>query len=248
MATESDYLVRNTKAVFNHFSELISKKCLISAHFGERNVSFLTAIIELDQKKNTICLDCGPSESMDNQLLASDKILFRTEIDGIKVSFSGKNIKKIKTDNDTRWVFCMPIPNSIFWMQRRQYFRIKIPISHTSSYCRLTLKADQDESEQYVNFRLSDISLKGFSFLNIDPKWIPHLQPDTEFTDCTLHLNNGNQALIGFTIKNNIKLRSGALNYEDRIGCLFKDNLPANFETSIQRYMQDIEIYQKNIG
>lgn len=245
MATESDYIVKAPKAVLGHFNDLINKKCLISAHFGDRNASFLTTIVEIDPKKKTLHLDCGPSEALDNQLLSSDKVLFRTEYNGIKVSFSAKNIKKTKADGEA--VFAMPLPDSIFWMQRRQYYRIKIPFSHTSSYCTLNFKSDTDDNVETVRFLLSDLSITGFSFLNPDPKWAERLQPDIEFDSCTLHLNNGNQASVAFVIKNNVKVRNSTLTLQDRIGCLF-NSLPANFETSIQRYMQEIELQLKNLS
>jgi len=247
MASDSDYLVKNAKVVFNHFNELLTKKCLISAHFGDRNTSFLTMIVDLDKKSNLIKLDCGPSETVDKQLLESSKVLFRTEVNGIKASFSGKNITKVKTGSD--WAFSMPIPDVIFWLQRRQFYRVKIPFSHSSSFCRLNLqpaKTDEDEPEQSITFQLCDLSITGFSFFNIDPKWTEQLQPDTEFHDCNLHLNNGNQALVSFVIKNNIQIRSSPVTWQNRIGCIFI-TVPASFETNIQRYMQDIELQQKNI-
>lgn len=242
MATDSDYLVKNAKVVFNHFNELLTKKCLISAHFGDKNASFLTMIVDLDKKNNLIKLDCGPSETVDKQLLESSKVLFRTEIDGIKASFSGKSITKVNAGND--WALSMPIPDTIFWLQRRQFYRVKIPFSHSSSVCRLKLQAEPDEPEQSINFQMCDLSITGFSFYNTDPKWTEQLQPDTEFRDCNLLLNNGNQALVSFVIKNNIQMRSSSLTMQDRIGCLFI-NVPTSFETNIQRYIQDIELQQK---
>lgn len=246
MATESDYLVKNAKIVFNHFNELITKKCLITAHFGDRNASFLTTIVDLDKNNHIITLDCGPSDEVDKQLLSSGKVLFRTEVDGIKVSFSGQRIRKVQTDGD--WVFSMPLPDSIFWMQRRQYYRVKIPLSHTSSYCELGFEPETEAGEpRKVIFPLCDLSITGFSFLNIDPKLTAQLQPDTQFLNCTLHLHNGNQALISFVIKNNIKIRTNSMTMQDRIGCLIQE-VSTSFETSMQRYMQDIELQQKIIS
>ncbi|MGY6276670.1 flagellar brake protein [Methylomonas sp. MgM2] len=243
MATESDYLVRSTKMVFNHFNELVTKKCLITAHFGDRNESFLTTIIGLDKQNNTLNLDCAPSDTLDQRLISSPKVLFRTEVNGIKVSFSGKEIKKIASGSD--WVLSMPIPDSIFWMQRRKFYRVKIPLSHTNSYCRLTFNVD--EETQSETFRLYDLSISGFSFLNPNPKWQDQLQPDCEFVDCTLHLNNGNHAPVSFVIKNNVEVRTNPLGVQDKIGCLI-NHLSPSFETSVQRYMQEIQLLQKKIG
>ncbi|MGR8931492.1 MAG: flagellar brake protein [Gammaproteobacteria bacterium] len=240
MATELDYIVKNAKMVFKHFNELVTNKCLISAHFGDRNASFLTTIIDLDEKQKTINLDCAPSDNLDQQLLSSDKVLFRTELEGIKVSFSGKGIKKINTDGE--WVLSMPIPDSIFWMQRRQFYRVKIPLSHNNSYCKLTFRIDDEEITE--SFRLYDLSIAGFSLLNPNPKWAEQLQPGAEFADCTLRLHNGNQGYVSFVVKNNVQIRSSPLAVQDKIGCLFHPLTPS-FESNVQRYMQDIELQQK---
>jgi len=248
MSTESDYVVKNAKLVFSHFSELVSRKCLISAHFGDRNTSFLTTIVNLDKNNNSLSLDCGPNDSIDQQLLASGKVLFRTEVEGIKVSFSGKGIKKTREDDE--WVLSMPIPEAIFWMQRRQFYRVKIPLSHTESYCRLKLvtsNENEETVEQSVIFPLYDLSVSGMAFLNADAKWAAQLQPDCRFTECELHLHNGNHGNIGFVIKNNVETKTSATTTKNRIGCLF-ENVPTSFETNILRYMQEIEIQQKNVN
>lgn len=243
MPLESDYLVRNPRLVLEYFQELISKKCLITAHFGELNTGFLTTIVDLNKEKRQLSLDCAPSEKLDQQLLSSSKVLFRTEINGIKVSFSGKDIKKTKLGDEP--VFTFPIPDSIFWMQRRQYYRVKIPLSHTGSYCRLNLLAE--DKLETVTFRLHDLSLKGFSFMNPDPRWSEFLKPDTMIEECTLHLQSGSHAGIGFTIKDVNKVQVNTITVQDRVGCALHPVSPA-FETSIQRYMQEIELQQKNIG
>ena len=245
MTTEANHIIKDAKLVLSHFNELVKKKCLISAHFGEQNAGFLTAIIAIDRKSQSLHLDCAPTETLDKQLLASRKVLFRTEVDGIKVSFGGKAIKKIKAGGD--WVLSLPIPDSIFWMQRRHYYRVRIPFSHKGSYCRLTLNSPDHGNGEIVTFQLHDLSITGFSFLNSDSNWIENLRPEREFVDCSLHLNNGSQFAMAFVIKNNIQIPHNSLNTHDRIGCLFR-GLASSSETSIQRYMQEIELQQKNIG
>ena len=246
MTNESDYVVRNPKLVMSYLSDIVKKKCIISAHFGLKNSSFLTTIVEYDKNNNVLMLDCGPNASLDDELLASSKVLFRTDFDGIKASFSGKNIRKVKKGNT--WSFSMPIPTSIFWMQRRQYYRVKIPLSHTGSYCQVRFKAENEgEQDQIVNFPLYDLSLSGVAFLDGDPTWSAKLQPQTAFVDCKLHLQTGAEADIAFTVMDVIEIRASATSTQLRVGCHF-DYLPPNFDNQIQRYMQEIELLFKNIG
>lgn len=248
MENESDYLVRNAKLVFGHLSDLIKKKCIVSAHFGEHKQSFLTTIIDLDPKANLITLDVAPTELLNRQLLNAAKVLFRTEYEGIKVSFRGKSIRKSQSDGHP--VFAMPIPDAIFWMQRRQFYRVKVPLSHKNSLCEIKLGTENEDGgtdSQTKAFNLSDLSISGFSFLSPDTKLADFLLPDTEFKECVLSLNNGSQAHVGFVIKNVTNVRSSPTSYQHRIGCKLTDVPPA-FESHIQRYMQEIELQQKNLS
>lgn len=248
MEKESDYLVRSSKLVFGHLSDLIKKKCIISAHFGEHNQSFLTTIVDLDQKANVITLDVAPTELLNKQLLSSAKVLFRTEFEGIKVSFRGKAIKKSQSDGHP--VFAMPIPDAIFWMQRRQFYRVKVPLSHKNSTCEINFVTENEDGttdSQTKVFTLSDISLCGFSFLNPDTKLAESLLPDTAIGECALFLNDGSRAGISFVVKNVVNVRASPTTYQHRVGCKFT-HIPQVFENNIQRYMQEIELQQKNLN
>lgn len=248
MGNESDYLVRNAKLIVGYLTDIFKKKCILSAHFGENNASFLTAIVELDPKNNTLKLDCAPTEPLNQQLLNSPKVLFRTEMDGIKVSFSGKAITKTKSGAHA--AFSMPIPASIFWMQRRHYYRVRVPLSHVGSYCEITFRTAQEDGgilTQTAMFRLSDISIGGVSFLCPDAQFARHFESDKSFTECTLYLHESNRAGIGLVVKDITEIRASTTTTQHRIGCVFTEIAPT-FESCIQRYMQDIERQIKNIG
>ena len=59
--------------------------------------------------------------------------------------------------------------------------------------------------------------------------------------------HDGGQAKISFEIKEITRVRATVTGTQQRIGCRFTD-IPPAFETNIQRYMQDIEIQQKNLA
>ncbi len=251
MEKENDYLVRNPKLIAEHLSLIFKSNCIISAHFGENNTSFLTAIIELDIKKHILKVNCAPTELLNRLLLGSTKVLFRTQIDGIKVSFNGKNIKKSKHNEHP--AFEMPIPDAIFWLQRRNFFRIKVPLSHTGSYCEIDLSRNREEIAvttpriETVSLKLADLSIKGFALLNSQPNFSGLFEPGKEYKECKLHLHEGPSSNIGFIIKNICEIKVNATNKDLRIGGYFAELTPA-FESAIQRYMQDIERQLKNIG
>ncbi len=240
MTNPSDYFVRDAKLVTMHLNELIAKKCLISAHIGDEDSSFLTAIVNLDKKTNVLQLDCAPFDALNNRILAAGKVTFRTDIDGVKVSFLGKPIKKIKVGD--HWVLSMPIPNTIYWLQRRKFYRVKIPLSHTGSYCRITFKLGKSHITE--QFNLCDLSITGFSFLNPNPKRQAQLRRSSIFTECSIHLHNGGDAPVTFEIKHCTPVRINHSDTHDRIGCQLRD-VSLDLEHCILRYMHEVEIIDK---
>lgn len=251
MESEPSYLVTNPKLVLNRLNQLIKNRCIVSAFFGEPERSFMTSIISIDPQKKIIELDCAQDEKLNNALLSSPKVQFRTEIEGIKVSFSAKNIKHYKRDGEK--VFGMPLPDSVFWMQRRQYFRVKIPSFHSHCYCELLLEIEKEvESETVIiphisRFSLADLSITGFAFNNTTPAFANLMRPPLQYPNSVLHLHdeNDNEARISFEIVNVHKIRSkGGGIIAQRVGCRFIE-LPLGFDDIIQRYIQDIEIQNR---
>ncbi len=237
MDNDSEYFVKNPKQVFSNLTSLRKKNCLLSAHFGANNDSFITTIIEVDPKKKLLLLDYGPKEYLNKQLLASADAEFRTEYEGIKVAFRARNLAKTRINGHA--VFSMPIPDSLFWMQRRKFYRIKVPLAH-DSYCEIGIVDEERESEQRVRFKLMDISISGFSMINERLDLSKFLIPTAEFSRCLLHLDNGMEETLSFVVKNKFHLNPDKPDKGQRIGCTIRSITPA-FESNIQRYMQNIE-------
>ncbi len=126
----SDYLVKNPKQILGHLKTLAKEKCLISANFGE-NHSFLTAILAIDEKKQLITIDCGPKEYLNKELLDVAIVDCRTDYKGIKVIFKGHGVKKAGTDKKNT-ALSINIPNQIYWVQRRLFYRVRSPLSKTA--------------------------------------------------------------------------------------------------------------------
>lgn len=251
METESNYLVTNPKLVLDRLNSLIKGRCIVSAFFGEPESSFMTSIISIDPKKKIIALDCAQDEKLNSALLSSAKVQFRTEIEGIKVSFAAKNIKQGKHEGEK--AFLMPLPESVFWMQRRQYYRVKIPSAHTHCYCELLLQIETEVEYEKImiphisRFRLEDLSISGFAFHNTTPAFASLMHPPLQYANAILHLHddNDNEARMTFEIINVNKIRSsGGGIIAQRVGCRFLD-LPVGFDDIIQRYIQDIEIQKR---
>jgi c-di-GMP-binding flagellar brake protein YcgR len=99
----------------------------------------------------------------------------------------------------------------------------------------LTLK-DQDST----NLKLYDISLIGFSLLNASSEISALMILNTHFEQCKLILADTGEDTISFEIRSKYIINPETLNRTEKIGCKFTQLTPA-FESTIQRYMQQIE-------
>ncbi len=234
----SKYLVSSPKQVLSYLKLLSTERCLISAAFGEdEKDTFLTAIMEIDEKKQTITIDCGPKEYLNKRLIDSAIIKFKTEYKGIKVQFEGRKVKKAGSTGQP--AFTVPIPGSIYWVQRRQFYRVKSPLSK-NSYCIVTFKDEETEEETKVNFNIYDISGNGFSFLSESTDFSSQLVPSAVFEQCDLVLENEETQKISFEVRHKLQQNPNKPGKTERIGCRITDETPRT-ESTILRYMQNIE-------
>lgn len=234
MSDNSSFTIFNQRQIIHNLSILVKNKCLVSVRFDEGKAFFLTAIISVDEVNNSIVFDCGPKEALNQQLLKSHRIIFQADFAGIKSSFRSEAPKEILYNGET--AFTVPIPESMFWMQRREYFRIKSPRAK-GSYCQLIF-----EDKQPINLMLYDISLTGFSMLNTSASVSDLLIPDTQYDGCKLILTNAGEGNVSFKICSKMIINPNKIDQLkiQKIGCSFTEITPA-FEMIIQRYINQLQ-------
>lgn len=234
MSDTSSFSIHNRREVIHNLSILVKNKCLVTVRFGEGRAFFLTAILEIDETENILIFDYGPKESLNEQLLKSRRIIFEADFAGIKSSFRSNTPNEILYQGEP--AFCIPIPESIFWMQRRQFFRIKSPRAK-GSYCQFGL-----DEQRKVNLLLYDISLTGFSMLNTSTEVSDFLVDGEEINNCKLVLSGVGEGTISVKICAKLIINPNKIDALkiQKIGCLFTQITP-QFETTVQRYINQLQ-------
>jgi len=194
--------------------------------------SYITTLLSVNEGNNTVVLDYGPKEDLNQRILNAGKVSFDTDYNGIKVSFAGTELKKITHKGDS--AFSMSIPKSLYWMQRREYYRVKSPLSKPS-YCQLIV-----EGREPVNLKLYDISLTGFAMLNVSKEVSDLLIPGTSFSQCKLILSEAGESPISFEVCAKYIINPDKPQKIQKIGCKF-NKITRSVEEVIQRYMHQIQ-------
>ena len=159
MESQSDFLISSPEKIISKLSVLLKIKNLLTARCSERGVTFVTTLLEVD-KKNRVFICDGCDENLAEQIARSSKILFRTEHLGALVTFDSSRITKINYQG--KLAFSLPIPSALRWLEQREFYRVRVPAS-AASVCQIML-----DNNEAADFKLFDISLRGFSLLNTD--------------------------------------------------------------------------------
>ena len=240
MTTEADYTIKHPKQIVSKLKQLVKRNCLLSAHFGDNNESFITTILDIAPESKTLYLDYGPAEHLNKSLLIADDFEFRTELDGIKVSFTGLKINRAKRNGQT--VFSLTMPDSLFWFERRALHRVKVPPYH-ESFLQIPFVSKNQEGEeetQTFDFKILDLSITGTAFLNMSAKLSQQFIPTTVFENCQLIFQDRKLEKLTLIIRNKTFIDANKKEKGQRIGCQF-DSISVGYESAIQRYMQEIE-------
>lgn len=148
MDNNDSTMLHNKAMITNNLSMLVKHKCMISANLGGKD-SLLTVIVAINHKDGTIILDYGSSDYLNKKLIAASHVKFTTGFNGIQVAFTAGKITLVKYEGEP--AFLMPIPSSLYWYNRREYYRVNTPIMNPSA-CEITLLAPTENSDkEYVN-------------------------------------------------------------------------------------------------
>lgn len=145
-------VIHNQAMIANNLSLLQKEKVMISGPLGGKNV-LLTAVMDIDTKKNMIFLDTGASEILNKIAASTKRIQFSCVFNGVKVSF---NLEKLTRGRHKGYdSFASEFPSSLYWFDRRNSFRVRVPYS-SSSLCKLTISLpDEQSTPEYIqNFEI----------------------------------------------------------------------------------------------
>lgn len=232
MTFESAFLIRDPEHIFNKLAILRKNSCLLNVFFGDHGDSFITTILEINKKNNSLLFYHGPKKNEIEKLYKSANIAFKTEHLGIKIAFDGKNLTE--TLHNGASAFTMPIPDALFWIEARDFHRVKIPVSKPG-FCVLMLNDIES-----INLKLHDISLTGFSILNDSADISRIMHPNIHFKHCKILLQHSNEGLVSFEIRHKYVIKQEYIKRTEKIGCKFTQITQA-FENAIHSYMLQIE-------
>lgn len=167
----NQFTVTSRLEITQILSSIMRQGALVTASPGNGSF-FLTSIVEIDQVHDTLLLECGRQQTQIDQVLAAQSLECSTALDKVKIEFTCSGIEVIGADRDRS--FKMHLPRSVLRLQRREHFRMEVPIS---AQLKCTMRPHDDEQAKPAKIELlvRDISCGGISVITPPDVFTPEL-------------------------------------------------------------------------
>ena len=226
------YLLHTRAAIIQKLKQLAKGKNNITAHFAAGKYSLLTQVVDVLTDKGLVVLDYGSDEKTNKKIIEAERIVFKTQHEGITAQFNANKIQKAKFQS--RPAFACAIPDSILWVQRREYYRVRIPFGDNIQ-CALAHSQDT-----VIEYPVLDISIAGIALHMKELDLEYTLQPGMIFERARLLLPDGESGIVNLEIVNELPMKEGNPDAGERFGCQFND-VSGDTSAMIQRYIYEIE-------
>lgn len=221
--------IHNPRAISRYLARSVNNGDLYTVHF--RGQQFITCLLEVDAHENILVFDSSQSQAENAALLAATHSRFRGQSDGVSIEFDLASVRATKFEG--RSALVSTLPSVLFYIQRRQFFRVNTPIIdpfHCSGKMVLS-----HHGEREYDVEIHDVSLSGIGLRSPDP-----IDPGTKLPEAYIDLRENGSLETDLRVVNckTIELANHKQVYH--IGCIF-DNLSMQQEIKLQRYIQQVE-------
>ncbi|MDR0563706.1 MAG: flagellar brake protein [Azoarcus sp.] len=232
-----EFLLRGNRQIRQLLQELIDKRALISVHLIPAGLSFLSTILTLSEDEEWLFLDASQNETIHRHCLQAERLLCITQLNKIRIQFRLDNGTEVPVEGHL--TFAAPIPEEVLRLQRRDAFRLQVPLSHNLK-CILPArehKEGQEDQKKSIEVPVIDISAGGLS-IEIPASKITPTVGD--------HINGCQLKLPGDLIGLDLEIRNHGRRIQSngkevlRLGCSFV-SIHTQAANQIQRYIYQAE-------
>lgn len=229
------YRIHSRQEIIILLRSLAVRRQLLHMNFDGSEESLVTAILTVHESDGSLIVS-GSSASPGNQrIVESGEITFETVLDRVRIAFSVNRAEICEYQN--RPALRMAIPASLIRLQRRESFRVPIPVA-IPVRCTIRIPHDSGRDADSVSLALQNVSGGGIAI--IDEAMTLDDTIGRIYKDCQIALPGANRIVTALQIRNSRNLRLANGKTVRRLGCLFLD-LPRPMLAAVQRYILKLE-------
>jgi len=230
--------VHSRTEILHLLRSIHNRKLLVNLDLPESRQIVVTSVIAIDERNNALILDSARGDALNHELMSGKDAEFITQLDGVSISFSTGHVTLC--EHEKMPALRIAIPKSLIRLQRREHFRVQLPIVNSVKCVVPSINLDDPEP---ITAYIVDISCGGVAIAERGGR----IGGGTGriLTGCRLLLPENKTVTTSLEVRNSaqIRLQNGA--FQTRLGCKFVD-LPNDMATMLQRFVMNIERARRN--
>ncbi|RKP44388.1 flagellar brake protein [Trinickia fusca] len=234
-ALNSDFGRRNPLEVGVQLRNLANRGDFLTIQY--QNGQLVTRILDVDVRGRTFVFDWGALAEQNKGVLSAPNCTFRASPDGVRLEFS--TVTPTETRFEGMPAFEAPFPDVLYYVQRREYFRVDAPVLDPY-YCRGRLP----EGDAF-RFEVHDLSLGGIGVRTTDER-VANLPMGATLHDVEVHLAGHGMLSLDLEL---VSMRATDLPNGGRrfqLGMRFV-SLPGSAENTLQRLITQLEMRRRSL-
>jgi len=231
------YTLHSRAEILFQLRAIQKRKLLVNLDLmGSRQI-IVTSVLAVNEVKNTLILDSARGDALNQELMSGKGAEFVAQLDGVSISFATGLVTWCTYENLP--ALRIALPASLIRLQRREHFRVPMPIANPVKCIVPSADGDTDP----ITAHLVDISCGGVALAETGGR----LGTETGRTlpDCRLLLPESDTITTSLEVRNSAQIRLPNGAFQTRLGCQFID-LPNDMAARLQRFVMDIERARRN--
>ncbi|HZQ60911.1 MAG TPA: flagellar brake protein [Casimicrobiaceae bacterium] len=228
---DEQYMVRSRLEILSVLRGLKDQRELVTAYFGEGRDFIVTMVLSVNPEFEEVVLDFGAEQKANARLMEAQRLFFVSQLTQIRIQFwTGR---ADATTFDDLPAFRVRVPAELMRLQRRQYYRVRVPLRH-GVRCELP---PVKEGGPRISARVVNISCGGLALIELPDE--VRLDPGTRVRGCTLVVDDGGAMDTTFEIVRTAEIPTAHGNTR-LVGVQFVE-MTAGARARIQRYINRVE-------
>ncbi|MFM0058907.1 flagellar brake protein [Paraburkholderia phytofirmans] len=229
LGADSNFAQRHPLQIAVCLRQLVAGKDFVTVEFDGRQI--VTQILDVDSRNARFVFDAGSVADDNAALPAARQLTFRSLPGGIRTEFT--TFDATLTQFDGLPAFEAPFPALLYYVQRREFFRVQTPV--LDPYIASGAYLDGGS----FRLELQDLSLGGIALKTADERF-GSLESGTVLRDVTLHLGGFGMLRLDLEIVAPRQVTTAKGDRRFVIGCKFVAT-PGPAERTLQRVVTQLE-------
>lgn len=230
------YAITSEQDIRSLLKRLMDQRSLFTAHFGEGRLFLLTALLGFAEDGG-LYVDVSAEDEINARVRAAASLLFRSQLDHVEVRF--RCGPAVPTEYEGMPAFHVPLPTQVRYLQRREFFRLPIPVSQPV-HCEVPVAPAADGRPRApMKLRVLDIGAGGLA-LWLPPGQETALEAGMRLEGCRLGLPEAGAIQLALQVRHVYEHTDARGQPRTQAGCAFLTPSPA-LQAMVQRYVMRVE-------